>query len=87
MDLNNFVYNMKLGMEIEFSLKEHKYFIQPDYERFDDDGWFILYDCADLSNIPLPILCAGTADSIINYVFDDGSSLRKNFHSFNIVFF
>ena len=88
MDLSSFVYNMELGMEIEFSLNGHKYFIQPDYERANDaDSWFVLYDCLDLTNIPLPILCVGTSDDIIDYIFDDGSSLRKNFYSFSIDFY
>lgn len=91
MNISDLVFCMKCGEEIEFYINGNCYFIQPDYERANSAGdtkkmsypFMVLYDATDYDDPK--ILLIGTAENLIDYVFDGEYTLRNNFDKFKFL--
>ncbi|MBQ9131760.1 MAG: hypothetical protein IJX62_04745 [Clostridia bacterium] len=80
--LSDFVTAVCMGREIEFHLKEHDYFIQPDYKNGNDDSShpkYIIWDCENSCR-----LFSGSVQDLIDFDFVEGVTLQNSFSQFYI---
>ncbi len=83
--LNDLIYDIELGGEIEFNIKGHNYFLQPFYADpdYQKPGYILkltIYDCGD-NEKPHKLVC-GTVEEILNYTFPEGITLNQQFDQF-----
>ena len=91
MTVTDLVLAMQYGEEIEFYLNGNCYFLQPDYERAQNDQgsqkppypFTVLFDAKNYDNPT--ILIVGTTENIISYVFEGKYTLKDNFNEFKIL--
>ena len=83
--INDLIYSMQIGEELEFYLCGNRYFLQPQYEtanaiwskEIPPYPFTVLFDSNDYEN-PKKIF-VGTAEEIVNYVFDGKYTIKNNF--------
>ena len=91
MTVTDLVFAMQCGEEIEFYLNDNCYFLQPDYERKQNDQdsekvpypFTVLFDAKNYDNPT--ILLVGTAEKIVSYVFEKKYTLKDNFNEFKFL--
>ena len=84
MTAKDYIYSMQIGEEIEISVDGHLYFLQPQYETANEIWskeippypFTVLFDSNDYEN-PKEIFI-GTAEEIVNYVFDSKYTIKDN---------
>ena len=87
MTLETLVVYMNQGREIEFSLGEKDYFLQPDYDaisnaQIDSTVQYVLYEIDILSSAS--IIGEGCIDELLKFDFGNGMSFMTSFECFNI---
>lgn len=88
--LDDFVFAMQHGNEIEFRINGELYFLQPDYTMFDQRWndkkppypYSVLYKCDDYEK-PMEVF-RGTTEEVINYKFYNMFTLKCDFLKFQI---
>ena len=91
MNINDLIFSMQCGEEIEFYINGNCYFLQPDYERKQKNPdsekppypFTVLFDAKNYENPT--ILLIGTAENIVNYVFEGKYTLKEHFNQFEIL--
>ena len=90
MNINDLLFYMKCGEEIEVYIDGKSYFLQPNYEIVKKDcdnnpayPFTIIYDSCDYER-PKKIF-EGSAEDIIDYVFENKYTFRNNMDKFKFV--
>lgn len=87
MNVKDLIFSMHIGEEIEIFIDGKGYFLQPDYDSSDENRaahgisypYTLLFDSE--SN---EMLFRGTAEEIIEYVFAEKYTLKKDFEKFKL---
>ena len=89
MTLNDFIYCMQIGEELELHIDGRMYFLQPNYgEQKKNIAWtqydnFFLYDITQ--NYEGEKVCCGCLCDIIDYIFNGKYTLKNDFEKFKIL--
>ena len=92
MELSKLIYYIKLGDEIEFHIEEKRYFLQPNFEFYEEHRkeiednpkcfQYLLYE-VDSDEHSTEIF-SGPLEEILEYKFYKGYMLKDNFEKFEI---
>ncbi len=76
MKIERLIECLHLGHEIEFTINNQLYFLEPDYESIEKFGkiFYKLYRCNKNES---KYLVNGTIEDILNYTFDGNNSLNN----------
>ena len=86
MSLEELIFCLQCGEEIEFSIGDYNYFAQPQYGVTDEkEGKYILFkifrykeneqDCL--------LIFSGTIEELVDFQFDDNFTLKENIEKFS----
>ena len=90
MNVNDLIFSMKCGEEIEIEICGKLYFLQPDYENC-NESWLgdippypytVIFDCADCEN-PKRIF-VGSAEEVVSYQFENKYTIKSDFEKIKI---
>ena len=91
MHVDDLIFSMQCGEEIEFYINGNCYFLQPDYQSANHDGdskktiypFTRLYDAENYDDPKM--IFYGTAENIVNYVFEGKYTLKDHFNQFEFL--